>query len=106
MQQRTPAQRIPPAQLIGERGREHGGDLGLVPREHGSGPASVCGSGALGRALRARRGNLGLKRNRLRERLQRVLVDIGVMEAALLDAAQRLELGEHDGGRAQLSQQL
>ena len=32
--------------------------------------------------------------------------DVAVVKAALLDAAQRLELGQHDGGRAELAHQL
>ena len=40
------------------------------------------------------------------EHLERVPVDVAVVEAALLDAAQRLELGQHHRGGAQLAHQL
>ncbi len=65
---------------------------GAAPSASATSPGpGPCGRGQLDRAV---------------EHLERVAVDIGVMEAVLLDATQRLELGQHDGRRAQLAHQL
>ena len=80
------AQRGGAVHLVGERLGEHrGGLLGAVD-------ADVTGQ-------------VGLDRERAPQHLERVPVDVEVVVGALADALRRLQLGEDDGGEAELVEQ-
>ncbi len=87
VQQRTPAQRAPTGQPVGQRLREQRRQFpaALAPHQHRGVP---------------------LQRDRLGEHLERVVVHVEVVEATLLDVPQRVDLGEHDGSGAHLPHQL
>ena len=82
VQQRAEAQREAAVDLVGERlgeQRRDGRGVGRPDAEH--------------------RGRVGLERDRLLEHLERVGVDVGVVVAVLLDAAQRVQLGQDRRGQ-------
>ena len=93
VQQRPPAHRLAARELVGQRLGEQRGERRAM-RADGELGALACWA--------ARRGQL----DRAVEHLERVLVDVGVVEGALLDAAQRGELGKHHRERAHRRDQL
>ena len=76
VQERGPAQRVAAGELVRERLVQQRADLVVEPRGDG----------------------IALQQRDAVEHLERVVVDVRVVEAALLDPAQRDELGQHDLG--------
>jgi hypothetical protein len=93
VQQRAPAQCLAAAEPVGERLGEQRCQRIALRTDRGLGlrAGGAAGRGQLDGSL---------------EHLEGVLVDVCVVEVALLDAAQRVELGQHDGQRAELCDQL
>ena len=90
VQQRPPAQCLAAGHLVGQRlgqQRRHGGPV-LADRGLRVAQGGTAGRGQLDRPV---------------EHLQRVPLDVGMVEVALLDSPQGLELGQHDGQGADLA---
>ena len=82
--------------VVQQRGEAHGVAAAEVVAER-LGQQRADGAGVLAERLRAR-----LQPGDGVEHLERVAVDVAVVEDVLLDAAQRRELGQHDGGDAEV----
>jgi hypothetical protein len=96
VQQRSPAQRLTAGHLIRERLHKQMRHA-LVVRADGN-PQIVAVVSATGATVVDARGGRRGQLDGSLEHLQRVVVHVQVVEAALLDAAQRVELWQYGGG--------